>query len=42
MNALYVGMSVSFCLPHPTEMSTFLFVGACMRVLGCYECVCGM
>ena len=36
MTALYVDMSVSFCLPHPVAVS------ACVLVLRCCECVCCM
>ena len=34
ITALYVAMSVSFCLPHPVEV--------CVLVLRCCGCVCCM
>ena len=37
--ALYVAMSVSFCLPHPVAVSALLFVEASVRVLRWCECV---
>ena len=41
MTALYVAMSVSFCLPHPVAVSVFFpFVVACAFVLRCCECMC--
>ena len=35
ITALYVAMSVSFCLPHPVTVSAFiiLFVEVCVRVI---------
>ena len=41
ITALYVTMSVSFCLPHPDSVSAFMICrGLC--VLRCRGCVCGM
>ena len=42
MTALYVAMSVSFCLPHLVAVSAFIIVVACVLVLRCCECVCCM
>ena len=40
ITALYVAMSVSFCLPHPVAVSAFLsFVEVCVRVLRCCEVI---
>ena len=36
MTALYVAMSVSFCLPHPVDMSVFIIcsgLSACTEML---------
>ena len=42
ITALYVAMSVSFCLPHPVAVSAFRLVEVCVRVLRCCVCVCCM
>ena len=42
ITALYVSMSVSFCLPHLVAVSAFLFVEVCVRVLRCCGGVCCM
>ena len=43
MTALLEAMSVSFCFPHPVDVSVFFsFVVACVLVLRCCECVCCM
>ena len=42
MTALYVAMSVSFCLPHTVAMSVLSFVVDCVLVLRWCECVCCM
>ena len=34
MTALWVGMSVSFCLPHPVAVSAFII---CSGLIGCIE-----
>ena len=39
MTALWVAMSISFCLPHPVAVSAFIIVEARVRVLRCCECV---
>ena len=38
MTALWIAMSVSFCLPHAVEMSVLLCVEVCVRVMRCCEC----
>ena len=41
MTTLYVAMSVSFCLPHPVDVSAFIICsGSCVLVLRCCECAC--
>ena len=37
--ALYVAISVSFCLPNAVAVSALIFVEACVRVLICCKCV---
>ena len=40
ITALYVAMSVSFCLPHPVAGSNFMICrGLCLCVLRCCGCV---
>ena len=41
MTALYVAMSISFCLPHPVAVGAFI-IEDCVRVLRCCGCVCYM
>ena len=42
ITALYVAMSVSFCLPYPVAVSVFIICRGCVRVQRCCECVCCM
>ena len=40
LTALYVVMSVSFCLPHPVAVSGFIIYSCvCVRVLRCVCCM---
>ena len=39
MIALYVAMSVSFCLLHHVAVSAFIMCSVCVLVLRCCECV---
>ena len=40
ITALYVAMSLSFCLPHPVAVSAFIIYS--VLLLRCCECVCCM
>ena len=42
MTALWVAISVSFCLSHLAAVSVLSFVVACVLVLRCCEYVCCM
>ena len=42
ITALYVAMSVSFCLPHTVAVSVFMICRGLCAVLRCCGCVCCM
>ena len=42
ITALWVAMSVSFCLPHPVAVSAFMICRGWGLVLRCCGCVCCM